>query len=106
MFLRYNQFPALTHVVIHNGNTSSPLFKRFLFKHGKTLQGIDLRGLNLWGWYDDEDAFEPSDFEDIEDSDSDEDEVGQKVMERKSKPGLVELKDGTWFTIFKLKEMK
>ncbi|KAI4944909.1 hypothetical protein J4E91_008253 [Alternaria rosae] len=77
MFLRYNQFPALTHVVIHNGNISSPLFKRFLFKHGKTLQGIDLRGLNLWGWYDDKDAFEPSDFEDIEDSDSDEDEVGQ-----------------------------
>jgi len=100
-FLRWTQFPTLTHLDIRSSPIASPLFKRFLFKHRKTLQSLHLCGLNLYGWYDDEDAFEPSDFEDVEDSDSDEDGVVQMVNGRKLKPGLVELKDSTWFTIFK-----
>ncbi|KAI4937794.1 hypothetical protein J4E85_000230 [Alternaria conjuncta] len=100
-FLRWTQFPTLTHLDIRSSPMASPLFKRFLFKHRKTLQSLHICGLNLYGWYDDEDAFEPSDFEDVEDSDSDEDDVVQEVNGRKLKPGLVELKDATWFTIFK-----
>ncbi|KAI4646590.1 hypothetical protein J4E93_004811 [Alternaria ventricosa] len=100
-FLRYTQFPTLAHLDIRSSPIASPLFKRFLFKHRKTLQSLHLCGANLYGWYDDEDAFEPSDFEDVEDSDSDEDGVVQEVNGQKLKPGLVELKDATWFTIFK-----
>ncbi|KAI4664102.1 uncharacterized protein J4E79_003603 [Alternaria viburni] len=100
-FLRWTQFPTLTHLDIRSSPIASPLFKRVLFKHRRTLQSLHLCGGNLYGWFDDEDAFEPSDFADVEDSDSDEDGVVQEVNGRKLKPGLVELKDATWFTIFK-----
>jgi hypothetical protein len=91
------RMPALTHFVIQHSQVAPAVFKKFLFRHAKTLQSLEMCGVGMRELYLEDDAFHPSDFDGAEDSDSEDDE-GSTIQ--KSKAKFIDPKDNTWFSIF------